>query len=113
MKNIFESLSKKMSEIDPATGLFLINAGVNIGLICLTGLLSQSRNNLAEKKLEIANQTVPKPTEICSGLFDTSCFYQVESSLCDGQNTVLNFKDDVCEDIAYWTYNPGFWEGIK
>ena len=115
MKNLKEYVGQKIRESDPGTNLMIINGAVNIGLVFLTGLISQSRNNLADKKLFIEqNKITPTDNEVCTdNYFDTGCYRRIETELCDGQNTLLNFKDDVCEDIGYWIYNPTFAESLN
>ncbi len=66
-----------------------------------------SQNLLTDAK---TNKQSP-PGEICidsQGIYgsDMGCWSQKVDELCDGQNTILNRSDDVCETIEYWSYRP-------
>lgn len=108
MKNIKEFLYTEMTDKQALIATLSVPI-ISMGLLIITGLSSQSENNLTEFKEKKLNQTVPNQSDVCSSAFDTDCYLKLEREMCDGQNTILNFKDDVCEDIPYWSYIPGFW----
>lgn len=67
------------------------------------GLYEASKNRLTEAK----NATAPLSSEQCDpSKIDMGCYEQVTSQLCDGQDTMFQFKDDVCETITYWRIVP-------
>lgn len=63
-------------------------------------LLDRSQNNLTEAKLKLLKNPTTAP-ESCDPYGCTL----ITRNVCDGNNTVFNFGDDVCEDIPTWVSN--------
>ncbi len=63
-------------------------------------LLDRSENNLAQAKLDL----IANPTTAPERCDPYGCTL-VERKVCDGNNTIFDFSDDVCEDILVWTTN--------
>ncbi len=83
--------------------LFLTTLGV---MIYGVDSFYDSQNNLSIAKN--TKDSPPANAEKCdlSNPLNMACWYQTESELCDGQNTIFDRTDDVCETIKYWNYKP-------
>ncbi len=68
--------------------------------------IKDSENRLTDAKRN--KLAVPALTSQCSltDPLDMGCNRQVTRELCDGNNTIFDKTDDVCETITYWDYIP-------
>ena len=74
-----------------------------IGLVVLGGLKILSGDQLTRAKEFMADKS--RITEQC-GEDMSRCFLRTET-ICDGQDTMFDFSDDVCETIPY--LNPQYY----
>ncbi len=90
--------NSNMSQRETNMYLLLTSAALVVG--CIGSILNRSENNLTKAKLDLISNPATAP-ESCNPYGCTL----VERKVCDGNNTIFDFNDDICEDILVWTTN--------
>lgn len=92
-----KEIQNRMQTIKEKSLPTVINSTI-IGLVVLAGLKMQSLNNLSSVKEFMSDKD--RVTERCGE--DLSRCIQVEKQYCDGNNTMFDLSDDVCETVPNW-----------
>ena len=94
-------------------------AAISLALIGITAfslieLYTKSENLLTNAKAfmadPVAQEQMCSPMELLPGrYFDDVCDVAKDVTLCDGNNTMLDFSDDICETLPEYTvYSRNF-----